>query len=81
MDGAVVLHWMPGSNPHYVQQVVKRRDAGGRPEVWMDFEVDVSAHTYTDRTAESVKTYIYRGKGLRENGRGGTSGRAAVTVP
>ena len=78
---AVVLHWMPGSNPHYVQQVVKRREAGVRPEVWTDFEVDVSAHTYTDGTAASGKTYIYRVKGLRGNGRGGTSGRAAVTVP
>ena len=80
-DGAVVLHWMPGSNPHYVKQVVKRREAGVRPEVWTDFELDVSAHTYTDRTAASGTTYIYRVKGLRDNGRGGTSGRAAVTVP
>ena len=63
--GAVVLHWMPGSNPHYVQQVVKRREAGVRPEVWTDLEVDVSAHSYTDGTAASGKTYIYRVKGLR----------------
>ena len=80
-DGAVVLHWMPDSNPHYVKQVVKWREAGVRPEVWTDFELDLSAHTYTDHTAASGTTYIYRVKGLRDNGRGGTSGSAAVTVP
>lgn len=79
-EGAVVLHWMPGGNPNYVKQVVKRREAGTRPEVWTDFEVDVSAQTYTDRTAQSGKTYIYRIKGLRDNGRGGTSNRATVTT-
>ena len=79
-EGTVVLHWMPGGNPNYVKQFVKRREAGVRPEVWTDFEVDVSAQTYTDRTAQSGKTYIYRIKGLRDNGRGGTSNRATVTV-
>lgn len=79
-DGAVVLHWVPGNNPNYVKQVVKRREAGIRPELWTDFEVDVSAQTYTDRSAQSGKTYIYRIKGLRDNGRGGTSNRATVTT-
>ena len=79
-DGAVILHWVPGNNPNYVKQVVKRREAGVRPEVWTDFEVDVSAQTYTDRSAQSGKTYIYRIKGLRDNGRGGTSNRATVTT-
>ena len=79
-DGTVILHWTPGTNPNYVKQVVKRREAGARPEVWTDFELDVSARTYTDRTAVSGKTYIYRVKGLRENGRGGTGNRVTVTV-
>lgn len=81
VDGAVVLYWMPGSNPNYVKQVVKRREAGVRPEVWTDFELDISDATYTDNTAVSGKTYIYRIMGLRDNGRGGVSNRSTITVP
>lgn len=80
-DGAVTLSWTPGSSPHYVKQVVKRRERGVRPEVWTDFELDVAANTYTDATVAAGKTYIYRVKGLRDNGRGGDSNRATVTIP
>lgn len=80
-DGAVTLSWTPGSSPRYVKQVVKRRERGVRPEVWTDFELDVAANTYTDATVAAGKTYIYRVKGLRDNGRGGDSNRATVTIP
>ena len=80
-NGAVILSWTPGSNPNYVKQVVKRRERGVRPAVWTDFELDASDNTYTDATAVSGKTYIYRVKGLRDNGRGGDSNRATVTIP
>lgn len=80
-DGAATLSWTPGSSPHYVKQVVKRRERGVRPEVWTDFELDAAADTYTDATVAAGKTYIYRVKGLRDNGRGGDSNRATVTIP
>ena len=80
-NGAVTLFWMPGTNPNYVNQAVKRREPGVQPAVWTDFELDASADTYTDTTVESGKSYIYRVKGLKSNDKGGESNRVVIAVP
>lgn len=79
--GEVGLSWTPGTNPRYVTQTVKRRDPGVRPAVWTDFEVELTASSYTDASVEDGKRYIYRIRAEKANGKGGVSNVARVTIP
>ena len=77
----VVLNWTPGYNPKYVSQEVIRRVAGVRPENWAAFAVGLNDSTYTDTTAVSGTTYIYRVRANKTDSHDIGTGRFEVTVP
>ena len=80
-NGHVILSWTPGQNPNYVKQIVRRREAGLRPEDWIEFPIHLNENSFTDPMAQSGVTYIYHVQALKANGKGGTSNSVEVAMP
>ena len=79
-DGSVTLTWVPGTNPKFAKQAIKRREAK-RGSKWVTIELDVAATTYTDTSVQVGKRYIYRVQGLKSNNKvAGVSRAAKITV-
>ena len=76
----VILSWTAGTNPKYTDQIVLRRQRGA---AWEELTRlgNATTTTYTDATAQSGQRYIYRVKAIQDNGRGGVSRKAVVSVP
>ena len=82
LSGTTVnLTWTGHTNPNYTTQQVLRRVAGERPIDWTTFSVDLSATSYTDTTAVSGTTYIYRVEALKANGKGGMTNPVEIAIP
>ncbi len=79
--GNVSLTWTGHTNPNYTTQQVKRRVAGDRPIDWTRFPVDLSDTSYTDSTAASGTTYIYRVEALKANGESDMTNAAEIAIP
>ena len=79
--GNVSLTWTGHTNPNYTTQQVLRRVAGERPIDWTTFSVDLSATSYTDTTAASGTTYIYRAEALKANGKGTPTNPVEIAIP
>ena len=77
----VNLTWTAHTNPHYVNQLVIRRVAGVTPLDWTEFNIGIDDTSYTDTTAVSGTTYVYRVRATKENGKGGHSNAQTVTIP
>ena len=77
----VNLTWTAHTNPNYVTQIVRRRIAGVNPLSWTDFPVGVNDTKYSDTTAVSGTTYVYRIYALKANGEGSVSNAITVQVP
>ena len=77
----VNLTWTAHTNPNYVTQIVRRRIAGVNPLSWTDFTVGVNNTKYSDTTAVSGTTYVYRIYALKANGEGSVSNAITVQVP
>ena len=76
LSGTTVnLTWTTHTNPNYVTQIVKRRIAGVTPLTWTDLPVGVNDTKYSDTTAVSGTTYVYRISALKANGKGDVSKR------
>ena len=80
-NGHVILSWTPGQNTNYVEQIVRRREAGLRPEDWIDFPIGLNENSFTDPMPQTGVTYIYRIQALKANGIGGESNRVEVPMP
>ena len=67
MNGTSVdLSWRLGTNPNYVEQVVRRRDLSVRPPVWTEIDVGLADTSYTDTGLTSGKTYRYRVRAYKD---------------
>ena len=80
-NGHVILSWTPGQNPNYVKKTVRRREAGLRPEDWIDFPIGLNENSFTDPMPQPGVTYIYRIQALKANGKGGTTNPVEVSMP
>ena len=80
-NGHVILSWIPGQNPNYVKQTVRRRETGLRSEDWIDFPIGLNENSFTDSMPQPGVTYIYRVKALKANGKGGTTNPIEVSMP
>ena len=77
----IYLSWDPGDNTNYVHQLVRRRKTGQNPLVWTDFQIPTRAATYTDTTALTGITYIYRVMAVKNNGLGADTNAAEISIP
>ena len=77
-DGQVTLTWTPGNDDTYVAQEVKRRTVGVKG--WITIRIDASASEYVDDDVAVGKKYVYRVKGVWDNGKGRLSQPVRVTV-
>ena len=77
----VSLTWTAQTNPNYVTQIVRRRIAGVNPLSWTNFTVGINDTTYSDTTAVSGTTYVYRISALKANGKGDVSNAITIQVP
>ena len=77
-DGQVTLTWTPGNDDTYVAQEVKRRTVGVKG--WITIRIDATASEYIDEDVAVGKKYVYRVKGVWDNGKGRLSKPARVTV-
>ena len=69
------------TNPNYVTQIVRRHIAGANPLSWTDSTVGINDTTYSDTTAVSGTTYVYRISALKANSKGGVSNAITIQVP
>ncbi len=77
-NGQVTLTWTPGNDDTYTAQEVKRRVVKGKG--WTTIRIDASASQYVDSDVEVGTKYVYRVKGVWDNGKGRLSKPARVTV-
>ena len=78
----VTLTWTKPTNPNFESIQVLRRVAAERPIDWTIFTVDdVEITSYTDTTAVSGTTYIYRVEALKANGKGGMTNPVEIAIP
>ena len=77
-DGQVTLTWTPGNDDTYVAQEVKRRTVGVKG--WATIRIDSTASEYVDEDVAVGKKYVYRVKGVWDNGKGRLSKPTRVTV-
>lgn len=77
-NGQVTLTWTPGNDDTYTAQEVKRRTIGVKG--WATIRIDASASEYVDDDVTVGKKYVYRVKGVWDNGKGRLSRPVRVTA-
>ena len=79
----VTLRWTASTHDDLVSQWVRRRVVNSGSVVWTDFAVALDATSWTDTTAQSGTTYVYRvqTKRPKTGPNGQMSNPQVVTIP